>query len=577
MAEERVQRRLAAILAADVVGYGRLMEQDEAGTMAVLKTRRREVLKPVVARHQGRIFKFTGDGVLIEFGSAVNAVQCAIDLQEGMAAKNSDLPTDRHIVLRVGVNLGDIMVEGSDLYGDGVNIAARLEGIAEPGGILVSGTAYDYVKNKVSAGFDDLGTQPLKSIAEPVRVYRIAGTPRLVVAAPTVTAGRPSIAVLPFTSMSGDVEQQYFGDGITEDIITELSRFNQLHVLARNSSFRYRKDVDMIRVGRELGVEYLVEGSVRRLGDRIRITAQLIDTRSGNHLWAERFDRNEEDLFAVQDQVVRTIVATLVGRMRATGLELAKRKPPASLEAYECVLRGDALPVGEPEPEAEARRLFERAIELDPDYARAYAFLAYHIGLKWFRELSGTDEALDQGLELAQKAIALDENDSECQNALGWIYLLRKSHELAEYHYGKAFELNRNRAPQIAERGILYIYLGMPTEALSCLQEAKLMDPYFDPNWYWRVVGLAHFVARRYDEAIATFGRSSKLPVWGHAYLAACYAQTNKLELAKHQAAETVRIASNFSLIRFAEMEPYKHSTDRQHLVDGLRKAGLPE
>jgi TolB-like protein/class 3 adenylate cyclase len=577
MAEERSQRRLAAILAADVVGYSRLMEQDEAGTMAVLKCRRQEVLKPLVARHQGRIFKVTGDGVLVEFGSAVNAVQCAIDLQDAMAAGNADLPTDRHIVLRVGVNLGDVVVEGTDLYGDGVNIAARLEAIAEAGGILVSGTAYDHIKNKVSAGFEDLGAQTLKNIADPIRVYRITGTPRLVVAAPNVTAGRFSIAVLPFTSMSGDVEQQYFGDGITEDIITELSRFHQLHVVARNSSFRYRKDVDMVRVGRDLGVQYLVEGSVRRLGDRVRITAQLVDARSGNHLWAERFDRNEEEIFAVQDQVVRTIVATLVGRMRATGLELAKRKPPASLEAYECVLRGDALPVGLPEPEAEARHLFARAIELDPTYARAYAFLAYHLGLKWWRELSGTNDELDQGLELAQKAVALDENDSECQNALGWIYLLRKSHDRAEYHYRRAFELNQNRAPQIAERGILYIYLGMPTEALNCLQDAKLIDPYFEPDWYWRVVGLAHFIARRYDEAIANFGRSSRMPMWEHAYLAACCAQTNKLELAKHQAVETVRLAPNFSLIRFAEMEPFKHSTDRQHLIDGLRKAGLPE
>ena len=407
------------------------------------------------------------------------------------------------------------------------------------------------------------------SILNPKLTRHAGGEPDLL--------GKPAIAVLPFENMSGDPEQNYFAEGIAEDIITELSRFNQLHVVARNSSFRSRQDVDIIRAGRELGVEYLVEGSVRRLGDRIRITAQLIDAKSGKHLWAERFDRNEKDLFAVQDQLVRTIVATLVGRILATDLELAKRKPPANLEAYECVLRGDALPIGHPEPEAEARRLFERAIELDPGYARAYASLAHHLSLKWLRELSGTDDDLDQGLELAQKAVALDENDSECHNALGWIHLHRKSHELAEYHYRKAFELNRNRAPQIAERAILYIFLGMPAEALNCFQDAKLIDPYFEPDWYWRNVGLAHFVARRYEEAIANFGRSAKMPFWERAYLAASYAQTDKRDLAKQQAAETVRLAPNFSLVRFAEMEPYKHATDRQHLVDALRKAGLPE
>ena len=345
MAEERVQRRLAAILAADVVGYSRLMERDEAGTLAILKDRRKNVLEPLVARHQGRVFKVTGDGVLVQFGSAVDAVQCAVDLQQAMAASSEDLPDDRHIVLRIGINLGDVILDGNDLYGDGVNIAARLEGIADPGGILVSGTAYDHVKNKINVGFDDLGVQSLKNIHEPVRVYRISGTPRVSIAGPDVTSGKPSIAVLPFNNMSGDAEQQYFGDGITEDIITELSRFRQLHVLARNSSFRYRgQDVDVVRAGRELGVQYLVEGSVRRIGDRIRITAQLVEAESGHHVWAERFDRKQEELFAVQDQVVRTIAGTLVGRLNAAGVERAKRKQPASLVAYECVLRGDSLP-----------------------------------------------------------------------------------------------------------------------------------------------------------------------------------------------------------------------------------------
>ncbi len=267
VAETRVQRRLAAILAADVVAYSRLMEQDESGTLAVLKARRKEVLEPLVTRHQGRIFKITGDGVLVEFGSAVNAVQCAIDLQRGMTVANGDLPEPPRIVLRIGVNLGDVMVEGSDLYGDGVNIAARLEGIAEPGGVLVSGMAFDYVRNKVNAAFDDLGTQTLKNIAEPVRVYRIAGTPRVSVASTGTASDKPSIAVLPFTNMSGDPEQEYFADGMVEDIITALSHFKALFVIARNSSFVYKgRGVDIAQVAEELGVRYVLEGSVRKAG-----------------------------------------------------------------------------------------------------------------------------------------------------------------------------------------------------------------------------------------------------------------------------------------------------------------------
>src|SRR5262245_40326777 len=282
MAEERVQRRLAAILAADIVGYSRLMEQDETGTLVVLKARRREILDPLVAQHQGRVFKVTGDGVLVEFASAVNAVECAVDLQQGMATANDGQPEERHIVLRIGVNLGDVMVEGSDLYGDGVNIAARLEAIAEPGGIIISGTANDYVRNKIKAGFDDLGPQNLKNIAGPVRAYRVTGTPIVTVSVHKAVSDKPSIVVLPFTNMSGDPEQQYFSDGITEDITTELSRFHGFAVVARHASFRFEgRGIDIRKVRDDLGVRYVVVGSVRRLGDRIRITTQLIDADSG--------------------------------------------------------------------------------------------------------------------------------------------------------------------------------------------------------------------------------------------------------------------------------------------------------
>ena len=578
MAEERAQRRLAAILAADVVGYSRLMEQDEAGTLATLKKRRKEVLEPLVAKHQGRVFKVSGDGVLVEFASAVNAVQCAVDLQHSMAAANGILPEHRWIVLRIGVNLGDVMVEGSDLYGDGVNIAARLEGISEPGGILISGTAYDYVKNKVSTGFNELGAQTLKNIAEPVRVYRAAGTPHVSIAASRAATEKSALVVLPFVNMSGDPEQQYFSDGITEDIITELSRFHQLRVLARNVSSRYRgQDIDAIRVGRELDAQYLVEGSVRRIGDRLRITAQLVDTRSGHHLWAERFDRKQEDIFAVQDQVVRTIVATLVGRLRAASAAQAKHKPPTSLAAYECVLRGYALPVFDSDAEAEARRLFEKAIDLDPDYARAYSLLAYSFLREWHRDMSSCDSALDRALELAKKAVALDENDGNSLAALGWVYLFRQRYELAEHYYQKALELNPNTPNLMTRLSALYGYTGRAADSIDCQKQAKLLDPFFDAPWYWQFVGTANFLARQYDEAIVAFGRTSTMPFWAQAYLAACCALSDRIDRARHCAAEVLRLAPDFSLTRFATKEPYKNPADREHLIEGLRKAGLPE
>src|SRR5215475_10418683 len=328
MAEEHAQRRLAAILAADVVGYSRLMEHDEVGMLARLKARRKEVLEPLVVKHQGRIFKVTGDGVLIEFASAVNAVQCAVDLQHDMAAANRDQPEERQTVLRIGVKLGDVMVEGSDLYGDGVNIAARLESTAEPGGILVSGTAYDHIRNKMKVGFDDLGSQGLKNIAEPIRVYRVRPDGDTSARPSLALPDKPSIAVLPFSNMSGDPGQEYFADGIVDEIITALSRFRNVFVIARNSSFAYKgRSVDVKQVGRELGVRYVLEGSVRKAGDRVRITGQLIDTSTGVHLWADRFEGKLEDVFDLQDQVTASVVGAIAPKLEEAEIERSRRKP----------------------------------------------------------------------------------------------------------------------------------------------------------------------------------------------------------------------------------------------------------
>jgi TolB-like protein/tetratricopeptide (TPR) repeat protein len=580
MAEERAQRRLAAILAADVVGYSRHMEQDEAGTLAALKQRRKGILMPLVAEHHGRIVKVMGDGVLVEFGSAVNAVQCAVELQRGMAAANDGVADERRILLRIGINLGDVVIEGGDLYGDGVIIAVRLQPMAEPGGICVSGNVHEQIGNKLPLAFEDLGPCEVKNMAKPVPVFRVQIDGRSVEDTTTrqIQQSKPSIAVLPFTNMSGDPEQQYFSDGITEDIITELSRFLDLVVIARNSSFQYRdKAVDVKRVGRALGVQFVVEGSVRRIGERIRITAQLVNAASGAHVWAERFDRDQQQIFAVQDEVVRTIVGTLVGRLNAADTEQAKRKSPANLAAYEYVLRGSALPVGSEEAEAEARRMYEKAIELDPGYGRAHALLAHSISVEWFRDMSGSRHLLDRAAELAKAAVALDENDSFCQGLFGWILLIQGSYDLAERHYRRGLELNPNNPNHIADIGLLHAFVGKPDEAIEWLDQAKRVDPYFDPTWCRHMRGVAHFVARRYEEAIVAFGRSSTMPFWVQGYLAACYALTNRPERAKQYAAAINSLVPNFSLTHFVAKEPFKHAADREHLLDGLRKAGLTE
>ncbi len=390
--------------------------------------------------------------------------------------------------------------------------------------------------------------------------------------------GCPSIAVLPFITMDGDPQQQSFSDGIAEDIITELSRFRSLSVIARSSSFAFRgQNIEISRVGRELGAQYVVEGSVRRVGNRVRVTAQLIETRSAHHVWAERFDSDEAQLAVTQDQLVRTIVGTLIGRLQVSAAGEANRKSSTSLTAYELLLRGNALPFDDLKAAAEARRLFSKAIELDPGYARAYALLADLTYVEWWNEMGESKGRLNRALALARQAVALDENDYTCQGVLGWALMLCQDHDLAEQHHLKAYELNQNRASVLAGLGGFYAYLGNPVEGMKYFEKAKPLDPFFGPNWYWRVLGVIHFAGRRYDDAIAAFGRPSVTPFWGQAYLAACHALSHRIRDARRHAAEVLHLAPEFSARSFVAKEPYKRSTDRERLLEGLHAAGLPE
>jgi TolB-like protein len=391
-------------------------------------------------------------------------------------------------------------------------------------------------------------------------------------------SGRLTIAVLPFANLSDDPGQQYFSDGISEDIITELSRFRVLSVLARDSSFHYRDRAQEVKqVGRELGIRYVVTGSVRRRGERIRITAQLIEADSGSQLWAERFDCSQQELFAIEDKLVRTIVATVAGRLQAIGAEIARRKPPSSLAAYECMLRAQSLTVGDPQAEAEMRRLYATAIELDPGYGRPYALLAYALLREWFRDMSGSNALLDHALELATQGVRLDENDSDCQDTLGWVQLHLKAFDLAEEYHRRALELNPNNPDEMTSMGALCAYLGRAEEALNWFAQSKQADPYHDPTWYWHLLAVAHFVARDPAEAIAAFSRSASKPPWVHAYMAACHAQQNDMSEAAEAAAKVMSLLPQFSITRFIDKEPFKRNSDRKRLRDALRKAGLPE
>jgi TolB-like protein/class 3 adenylate cyclase/tetratricopeptide (TPR) repeat protein len=583
MEDAGVTRKLAVILAADVVGYSRLMAADEEGTLALLNARR-QVSDELIARHRGRIFGTAGDSVMAEFASAVEAVRCAAAIQQENRRRNADLPGPRRMLFRVGVNLGDVMVGGDDLFGDGVNVAARLEGMAEPGGICISSAVYDQIRNKVDVAFEDLGERSLKNIGYPVRVFGLrhdeADGPGSTPAppAPRRASALPSIAVLPFTNMGGDPEQEYFADGLTEDLITELSRFQELRVIARNSVMTYKgKPVRVQEVGADLGVRYVLEGSVRKAGARVRITAQLIDAATGHHLWAERFDRDLADIFEVQDEVTSRIVVTLAGKLEESERRRARSLQTENLEAYDCVLRGRELWFRfTPEANREARRLYEEAIELDPEYARAYASLAWTY-LTEHDERWGdpADKPLERALEIARRGVTVNPASHSNRLALGQVCLGKGLHDEALEAFETAIALNPNDADGYVFLAETLSFAGRADEAIELIEKAQRLNP--ASRWYaWQLAG-AFYVARRYEDAVAALRKGRPMVAMGYRWLAVANAQLGRERDAQAAAEEYLRRSPDYSLATHLRTMPFQHAEDREHYVEGLRKAGLAD
>ncbi len=578
------ERRLAAILAADMVGYSRLMEIDEVGTLARLKTHRLELIDPAIAKNRGRIIKTTGDGLLVEFHSVIDAVLCAVEIQRRMARRNADMSPARWIQFRIGINLGDVIAEEDDIFGDGVNVAARLQELAEPGGICVAGAVRDQAGHHLDIGFEDLGEQSVKNIIRPIRVFRLRLEPEAGAAAQSgigaaaVMAKKPSIAVLPLVNMSGDPEQEFFADGLTEDIITELSRFHDLLIISRNSTFVHKgKPVKVQEVAREFGVDYALEGSVRKVGERVRVTVQLIDAETDRHVWAERYDRKLEDIFAIQDEVTCAIVATLAGRVEAATHDRAKRKLTDNMAAYECVLAAKVRHHRSTrEDNAEAQRLLDRALALDPDYAHAHAWKACVLGQAWTHDWCADRDATFQRIAAELEiALTLDDNDSDVHRILAALNLVRKDHDQAAYHQERALALNPNSDLIVVQQGELLTWLGRPEEGIDWIKKAMRLNPYH-PERFWNHLGRACYCAEKYAEAAEAFARITRPDHTHHAFLAATFAQMGNAVAAAAHAAEVMKREPAFSVSAHLATLHYKRDVDRRRHESGLLKAGLP-
>jgi TolB-like protein/class 3 adenylate cyclase/tetratricopeptide (TPR) repeat protein len=589
MAEERAQRRLAAILAADVVGYSRLIGTDEEGTLTRLRALRAELVDPTVVTHRGRIVKTAGDGILIEFASVVDAVRAALDVQRAMAAQNADIPDENRIEFRIGINLGDVVVEADgDLLGDGVNVAARLEAAAEPGGIYLSRSAHDQVKGKVDTEFTDMGERNLKNIAEPVRIYRVGpghGAPAAAVMPALALPDKPSIAVLPFKNMSGDPEQEYFADGMADEIITALSRFRGLFVVARTSSFTYKgQTADVKQIGRELGVRYILEGSVRKAGRRVRIVGQLVDASNSVHLWADRFEGSIEDIFDLQDRVTASVVGAISPKLEEAEIDRSKHKPTESLDAYDFFMRGMAgYHQWTRQANGEALMMFTRAIEFDPDFASAYAMAARC----YTQQKAGgwpvdRAHAIAETRRLARRAAELSKGDafalSTAGFALAWV--------ASDVEYGdalieRALLLNPNLAWAWLFSGWAKVWLGEPDVAIERVTRAMRLSPQ-DPHAMsmQTAAACAHFFSGRYAEAWRWAEMVvQRLPDFGFpiCVAAASAALAGKPTEAVEAMGRLRQLMPWLRISNLLELFPIRRSEDLNTFAEGLRKAGLPE
>jgi adenylate cyclase len=591
MPEAQTMRRLAAILAADVVGYSRLMGEDETGTLAALKRHRETLFDPTVVLHSGRVFKLIGDGTLVEFGSVVDAVNCALAIQRAVAASAEQGP---RIMLRIGINLGDIIVEGDDIYGDGVNVAARLEPLAEPGGVCVSSIVAESVGRRVDAAFADSGEVQVKNIERPIRVWKwhpgSAAPPTATASAASAPATAklarqtPSVAVLPFANMSGDAEQEYFSDGISEDLITDLSKVGGLTVIARNSSFAYKgRNVDIRVVGRDLGVGAVLEGSIRRAGNRVRITAQLIDAATGGHLWAERYDRDLTDIFAVQDEVTRQIVAALKLTLTPQEDRLIAGIGTNNLEAHDLFLKARQL-MAEPNKTREvfnkALALLERIVVLDPNYADAYTALAlvhqFNYQNRWTADW---ERSVQRANDYVAKAIAIDPNNGFSRATHGIAMVFERNFDGAAAELEKALALNPNDSLAHNARGGLAIYLGQPEKGIPDIERAMRLDPAYSQQ-HLHFLGLAHLAAGHYETAAAYFRERILLAPntdFSRAFLASALGHLGNFDEARQVWQDLKRVNPKYSFHDHIERLPFRNPADAQHIVDGLTKAGLPD
>jgi adenylate cyclase len=588
MAEERINRKLAAILAADVVGYSRLMASDEEGTLAALKWHRQTVFEPAVAAHHGRVVKLIGDGTIVEFASVVDAVNCALSVQRSGDSSQAENLQQPRIVLRIGINLGDVIIEGDDIYGDGVNIAARLEPVAEPGGICISSIVSESIGNRIDVRFEDGGQINVKNIDRPIRIWRWHPDKAH---APVANGRRPNtgnpqpyaaIAVLPFTNMSGDPEQEYFSDGISEDIITDLSKIAGLMVIARNSSFAYKgRSVDVRTVGRELGVQSVLEGSIRRSGNRVRVTAQLIDATSGGHLWGDRYDRDLTDIFEVQDDVTRRIVDALKVTLSPGEKERLAETKTSNLAAYDCLLRGRELMLGKEKNRQtfeQATTYFKQALEHDPDYSQAYACLGFaHIFDYQNRWTDEPDSSLLLAKQYARQAIEKDPNEPLARCVSAMAASLEKDLDRARSEIDVALSLNPNFALAHNLRGSNRIYSGQPLEAIPEIEHGMRLDPALSSQ-FLHFLGMAYLLAGKYETAAALLRQRIVLVPrtdFSRALLASALGHLGEFEEARRVWGELKEINPNYAFAEHVGRQPFRLEEDVERITDGLRKARL--